>query len=137
MSSNIYNIIEWSEFKSLIKQHFNRQFVKIDDLFTDDSIWYSLENYDELDDIEIYNCLDSIKKFKGILYVVTDASYQQNLAPFIIHSNNLKKFVEKHYETFNENFLETDVLIISFELNLAWIFHHEGVYSVIDFSKQY
>jgi len=53
------------------------------------------------------------------------------MGPFRIESANIKNFVNSHVEQFGERFLETDVFIVSFDLKSIWIFHHEGVYALI------
>lgn len=133
MSNVLYNLITWEYFKSLVKRNFNIDFVKIDDFFKEGTEWLSLEDYENLNDDEILNNLASLKNFEGNLYVVTDASYQKELSPFQIESTNIKSFAENHKNIFGERFVETDILIINFELKFAWIFHHEGVYALIDF----
>jgi hypothetical protein len=132
MSNELYNLITWVFFKTLVKKHFNIDFVKIDDFFKKDTEWISLNDYEDLNDDEILNSLEHLREFEGTLYIVTDASYQKELGPFQVESANIKSFVSNHIENFGERFLETDVLIINFELKLAWIFHHEGVYALVN-----
>lgn len=135
MKKRIYSLISWDEFKNLIKMHFGIKFVKIDDLCIDGIKWSFLENCLGIDDLEIFYCLESLKPFSGKLIVVTDASYMKGLSPFLVDSQYIKQFVESHFIDFGDQFLDTDVFIISFECNTAWIFHHEGVYGLAEFNK--
>lgn len=135
MSNELYNQITWESFKIRVKNDFNIDFVKIDDFFKKGYTWLPLEDHEDLEDIDILNCLANLRTFEGILCVVTDASYQKNLGPFQVKSEDISSFVINHWNNFGERFLETDVLIINFQLKLAWIFHHEGVYSLIDLKK--
>lgn len=131
----LYNKITWESFKIYVKNDFDIDFIRIDDFFKEGSTWLPLEDYEDLSDNEILNCLASLRDLEGTLYVITDASYQKNLGPFKVESANISSFVKNHWNNFGERFLETDVVIINFQLKLAWIFHHEGVYSLINLKK--
>lgn len=70
---------------------------------------------------------------EGELIFVTDASYKKDLGPFRVDAASIREFVREHYKNFGEHFLETDVIIINMEIKVVWIFHHEGVYSLVYF----
>lgn len=129
-----YSIISWEHFRKLIKENFCISFIKIDDFFKEGTEWFSLDDYEDLNDEEILSSLESLREFEGTLHVVTDASYQKRFGPFQVESTNIKSFVINHMKNFGERFLETDILIINSKLKLAWIFHHEGVYALINLS---
>ena len=133
MNMTIYSLITWNEFRNLIKTHFDISFSQIDDLCAEGIEWNSLENWLDADDLDILYCLESLKTFSGSLIVVTDASYLKGLSPFCVDSMNIKQFVENHFINFHQKFLETDAIIINFESNTAWLFHHEGVYGIAEF----
>ena len=66
--------------------------------------------------------------------VITDASYRNTLGPFEVEANNIQRFIEEHNKNLGEPFLDTDIIIVSIELKLAWVIHHEGVYALINLS---
>ena len=133
MNKITYTLVPWSTFKDLIITRFNINFYKIDDMFIHGAKWNYLEDWLEVSDLEILHCLECLKPFTGELLVVTDASYEKGLSPFIMNSKDIKQFVESHSNNFKQRFLETDVLIINLELKIAWIFHHEGVYGLVEY----
>lgn len=133
MITTTNNVLTWEYFKLKVKQHLNIDFVKVDDFFREGTKWFTLEDWLNTDDLDILHCLESLYPFEGKLIIVTDASYKKDLGPFIVEANRINEFIENHYKNYNEYFLDTDVIIINLEKKLVWIFHHEGIYSIIHF----
>lgn len=131
----LYKLIKWDSFKDIVKQSFGINFVKVDDFFKSDIVWNKFEGWEDATDIDIISALSILKPFVGELLIVTDASYKSNLSPFCVKAEVLMEFANKHSENFGEQFYDTDVLIINPKKRLVWIFHHEGVYGVIDLTK--
>lgn len=133
----MYEIIKWDEFTNLIMEKFNIKFTKNcgkPDLFgKDDKLWIKKEGYEDLENIEVIQCLEEIKPFVGVLYIIADASYRDDLGPFKIQAKDIYEFANKYCYELGEYFVNTDLMIFNFELGVIWIFHHSGFYDVISF----
>ena len=125
-----YEISSWEIFKGKIKQLFKVDFIKVDDLLVNEPVIY---RWEEFIITEIYNKLSELKGFEGDLFIVTDVSYNEGMGPFVVNSNDLEDFIKNHDDLFGEPFLDTDIIIISFEHKVAWVIHHEGIYTVVSF----
>ena len=125
--------IDWKSFNTLLERIFQTKFVSIENLckLVAKENWLSVPNWENLDDIQLYNLLEKIERPQGDLYVVTEAAYRKSKGPFCVSSDEIRGFVEEHLNTFGECFFNGDVLILSVDQNTIWIFHHEGVYSTI------
>ena len=44
-----------------------------------------------------------------------------------------RKWVIIELSYFGQRFLDTDLIIIDMDFKNAWIFHHEGVYGLVEF----
>lgn len=135
MLDNSYSIITWDNFKLNIKNNFDIDYIKIDDLFVAGTNWVSLEDWEDADDLELLDCLSRLKPMEGELTIVTEASYKKNLGPFCVKASGIREFVLAHYKNFEDRFFETDVIIANNEKKEIWIFHHEGVYAFMDFNS--
>ncbi|MDP4177254.1 MAG: tetratricopeptide repeat protein [Bacillota bacterium] len=81
-----------------------------------------------------FNQLSDLQPFKGELLVVTHRSWFPNMSPFKVDANNIVEFAQKHLEIFGECFIGGDTIIISKENKQMWLFHHEGIYTYIEFN---
>lgn len=131
MENKLYKIVQWEKFKYIIEQNFKISFRVVDDFFVNKPI---MHKWKELKDVDIYYTLSKLRAFEGKLLVITDVSYRSNLGPFEVVAENIESFINEHYRSFGEPFLDTDIIILNVELKLAWIIHHEGIYSLINFS---
>lgn len=135
----MFEVIDWDVMISLVKKHLNRNITKKSSTSRyfekEGAIWIRSEEYQHLEDIDILSCLEELRKFEGDLYIITDVSYKEDLGPFKVKSTDIYEFIENYWNNFGEYLLYVDLLILNFELKLAWIFHHGGVYSIIDFTS--
>lgn len=131
MGNKLYQIVQWENFKSLIEKNFRIVFRTVDDLFVNQPILHRWKVFKES---ELFDTLSKLRPFKGTLLIITDASYRNNLGPFEVEANNIQRFIEEHNKNLGEPFLDTDIIIVSIELKLAWVIHHEGVYALINLS---
>lgn len=138
----MFEIIKWSELLELVKINFHIELRKMNftpDAFSKDEVevlWY--DNYEELENIEILERLEDLRKFEGQLYIVTDESYEDEFGPFKVNASDIYEFVANYWGSFGKiggYFVNTDLMIFNFELKLIWIAHHEGAYYILDFSK--
>lgn len=135
MENNLHSVISWDDFNFLTRRHFNIVFRSVDELLDLDAYkgahltWHSLDNWESQEDLAILRKLENVKSFEGTMYVVTEASYRPGLGPFMVAEENINDFVRLHLNNFGECCFNGDVLIISFELNQIWMFHHEGIYA--------
>jgi hypothetical protein len=132
VSHGLYNLVTWQNFNNLIKQCFNINFRKVDNFFMPNTVWHRLNGWEQLEDVEIFQYLADLRAFEGMLFVITDACYQDSMGPFHLNATNINDFAKDHLNNFGECLFNTDVLVISIELKLVWIFHHEGVYGLVD-----
>jgi len=59
---------------------------------------------------------------------ITDLCYEKKYGgAFFVEANSMAEFVQTYKNKFGEAFYSTDIIIISFEIKLIWVFHHEGV----------
>lgn len=140
MDSEPYKTISKEEYKKLLKLHFNVSPHKIDDyLVTDDGKelnpkWFPEEDWESKEDVDLLELLEDIRIFEGDLLVLTDSCLIRNLGPVLIDSEHLREFVKNHLKNFGVCFFNTNVIIINLELKLIWIFHHEGIYALVDYN---
>ncbi|WP_371368286.1 hypothetical protein SRRS_19220 [Sporomusa rhizae] len=134
MTNKLYDILTWEHVRNLIKQQFGVNFIKVDDFFREDTEWFPLDDWENANSLEIISLFNNLKTLEGKLIIITDASYKKELGPFHVDAFDLNEFVIKHKQSFGETFLDTDILILSVDLKKIWMFHHEGVYALIDFN---
>jgi hypothetical protein len=141
MHINNYAIISWEKFKKILLKQFDINFNNIDSILEHDAIytneikWHELKDWENIDDIDILTYFEKLKSFRGMLYVVTEASYNKAFGPFELETSDLHTFALNHLDAFGESFFNGDVIILSIDIKSVWIFHHEGVYSVINLGK--
>lgn len=139
MKKHVFQIVNWKVLIGYIKKQYNIEFNKMstaDAFYIEGSKWTRVENYEDLEDVELLDYLNEKRKFEGELYVITDeSSYMKNLGPFKVNSMYIKDFIKDYYKSFGHHLINTDLMILNLQLKLVWIFQHEGVYSVIDFKK--
>lgn len=139
MYNNLYCSISWAEYHSEIKEYFNNKPSLIDDYEEmvkrneKDVIWNSMIGWEEMDDVYLLTQLSDLQPFNGELLIVTHRSCFPNMSPFKVDANNIVEFAQKHLEIFGECFIGGDTIIISKENKQMWLFHHEGVYTYIEF----
>ena len=139
MDDKKYSILKWSYYESLLINNLGVKPTKIEDYELSnngksiESKWYDIEDWESLDDLTILGYLEELKPFRGELLVVTEASYfNDKLGPFQVNAVDMKQFVNSHLESFGECFFNGDVIIVSINDKLVWIFHHEGMYTLIN-----
>jgi DNA mismatch repair ATPase MutS len=126
MNQTIFKLIDWNELKNMLKQNYSIEFIKLDSLYNSNSKWIRNDELEELNDIEILSELKKLHEMNGTLYIISDVSYRADLGPFIVDSNCVNEFVEKHLDFFGERFWDTDTIIISFENNVMWFVQHDN-----------
>jgi hypothetical protein len=136
-----YSTLDWLSFYDLILSALGFKFKSIDELINkiemdnDKIIWFSLKEYENLDDITIYNILEALEKPIDEVFIISDISYLKKDGPFRLKATYLHKFIRQYFNIFHECIFDLDVLIFSVEHKLIWIFHHEGVYALIRLNK--
>lgn len=121
----------WEPFRAAFKKRFD--FITVEDIARAhiNASWKSLQGWEELDDIDIYNELNRLRRIAGKeLFIVTDALYPNN-GPIKIGSKDLPDLVTNHLSIYGECFFDGDAAIISIDNKEIWAFHHEGVFSYI------
>ncbi|GLS25726.1 hypothetical protein [Marinibactrum halimedae] len=130
-------LILWETFRSIFKKCFRHECVSLEDIVKNSEsegahiVWHDLSDWENLEDLEIFEKLKNLNEFNGEVYVVTEASYKDGLGPFKLNSINLELFVENHLNLIGECFFNGDVLIVDPENLCMWVFHHEGVFAFI------
>lgn len=89
-------------------------------------------NWEEIEDKTIYNSVLKDAEFKGKVIIITEASFLTAKKAFCLDFSFLPEFIKKHRVLFKERFFDGDVIIFSQYQRKIFIFHHEGVYTVID-----
>jgi hypothetical protein len=135
MKNRLYTLVPWANFYNFIKKWSNVEFRKVDDLDTGNLSWLTANRWEELDDLEILQFLADLRHFEGKLLIVTDVSYGKKFGPFEIDAVCIQSFVKQYKVDFGECFFNGDVLIVSLDLKLVWIFHHEGIYGLVDLTN--
>jgi len=134
---SFFSLTLWKDFKSIFKRYFGYECFCLEDIVKHSQnkganiVWHELYDWEDLEDIEILKKLADLNRFNGEIYVVTEASYRDGLAPFKLDGADLKRFVKAHLEFFKECFFNGDVLIIAPKSLSIWAFHHEGVFAFI------
>jgi hypothetical protein len=137
MNIQEYSTLEWDDFYNLIFSHFEFNFKSIDEMINkieihNDKIqWLELKEWENLDDIEIYNTLEKLETPEDEIFVISEISYIKETDPFRLKSSCLRKFIMQYLSRFHECFFNGDVLIFSIRHKLIWLFHHEGVYALV------
>jgi hypothetical protein len=132
MNNKSYTVVKWGYLNHHIKRYLDIDFRKVDDLCVKDIIWHSVGRRQDLVNEEMFELLATLTDFQGGLFIVTDNSYEKNLGPFAIDASNIREFARDYLRNFGEQLFNTDVLVISLQLKLVWIFHHNAVYGLVD-----
>jgi hypothetical protein len=133
-----YSLMPWDSFQKEFRDKFQFNFNSIDyvlDQLSQKNIfikWNNLDNWEDIDDLEIFYCLKKIKNPEGQLIIITESSYKKKLGPFKINASDIEFFISNHLTEFSECFFNGDAQIISFEHKSMWLFHHEGQYTFIE-----
>lgn len=92
--------------------------------------WHRIENWESLDDQEIYREISSeIEPDSGNVCVLTDDFYFEKKS-LVISSEKLPVYVENHLKQFEKCFFDgLDILALSLDYRWFWIFHHEGFFA--------
>lgn len=131
-------IANWEIFGALFKKSFGFEFKSLEDFINflsgknSELKWYNLNGWETLDDNEIFKNLNDLREITGVIYIITEASYRNNLGPFELKGEQLSSFIEGYTEQCSECFFNGDVVITNLVKRLLWIFHHEGVFTFID-----
>lgn len=131
------SILTWEIFQKIAQKYLKTTFSSLDNYIiylanNGTSIkWHRLQNWETLDDERIFNNIERLKNPVGKLYIITEASYKNHLGPFELDASDIREFIIKHIQKYGESFFNGDVIIFSFNYNIAWCFHHEGLYSLI------
>ena len=92
--------------------------------------WIMFRDWEELDELVVYERLTQNAKPVGVLYLVTERSHREKRGGIRIDSCNLEKYIGEHLDIYNECFFNLDTLIFSIKQGMAWILHHEGAFTV-------
>jgi len=137
--TNFENVVVlWESFKSLFKNCFGFDFRALEDIVTAlDSIgrkvnWNRLDNWEDLDDIDILHQVLNLHVIDDEVFVITEASYNESAGPFRLQPHELESFTINHLDKYGECFFNGDVAIINLKTKSVWAFHHEGVFAYID-----
>ena len=110
-----------------MNQVFGKSFKNVDELYFNVTNEIAFDEETELSDLDALKYLQDLHEMTDILYVITDVCYEKKCGPFVVKADDLQVFVECFYSKYNEAFYSTDIVIISFEKRLIWVFFHEGV----------
>ncbi len=136
----MYTIVTWEELKNRINQEFNVKFHSIDDLMLLNTKWFSVDIY-KTPDQKILKKLEQLVGFEGELYIVTEVSYMisdrdnNSGGAFKVKSEHLNLFCKEYAIKYNQPVFNLEAFIISFELKICWLVHHEGIYGVINYRE--
>lgn len=92
--------------------------------------WVNIDDWEELDDLQIYERLTHDVVPTGLLYVVSDATFTRDGNGIEIEACNIRRWIVEHRALYGECVFGLDTFIFSFDQRIAWIFHHEAVYTI-------
>ena len=124
----IKNILSWDEFNNKMNNIFGKSFRVVDELYFNIEKEINIGERRILDDYQVLKYLQELHEIEGPVYVITDLCYEKKYGgAFFVEANSMAEFVQTYKNKFGEAFYSTDIIIISFEIKLIWVFHHEGV----------
>lgn len=120
--------MSWDEFNNKMNNIFGKSFIVVDELYFNIEKEINIGERRILDDYQVLKYLQELHEIEGPVYVITDLCYEKKYGgAFFVEANSMAEFVQTYKNKFGEAFYSTDIIIISFEIKLIWVFHHEGV----------
>ncbi|WLQ16426.1 hypothetical protein O5O45_10895 [Hahella aquimaris] len=132
------NVVLWESFHALFKSCFGFDYRSLEDIVAAlesaniKIYWHSLSNWEDLEDLDILHEMLKLHVIDGEVFVITEASNDDNNGPFQLKAEELEAFVKNHLSQYGECFFNGDVAIVSLKNKSVWAFHHEGVFAYID-----
>ena len=123
----MFNKSVWREFDKKMFQVFGKSIHCVDELYFNVIKENRIGERITFKDEEVLNYLQDLHSMMGELYVITDYCYEHDYGPFMVCSKDLERFVNTFKTVFREPFYSTDIIIVSFEQKLIWVFFHEGM----------
>ena len=94
-----------------------------------------LNGWESMNDEAVFQMiLPGELKLREAMIIVTEASFSK-ATPFSLHRGDLPEFLQFHFRDYNECAINGDTIILLPEHRMIVIFHHEGVFSVIEVGR--
>jgi len=134
----LYQIENWHVVREIVKNELGINILKmrfgVDDFYIPETTMIEVPNFENLSDEELFDKLNKLHNMSGSLYVISHICYKNGFGPFLLEADKIKLLVINYANIFSEKFFDTNVIIISVNEKLVWMFHHSGFLGLFNYN---